>query len=72
MQARAVHDAWQAYREYFALPTGLGDPRGAFAAERRLCEHTLEEVRGLKQQLLELLAELRLVSTRMRELGDLP
>ena len=58
----------RAYRRYYALPLGVGGARAAFAAAHHLDERTLAEMRQLKRQLLETLASLRLVSTRMREL----
>ena len=54
--------ALNAYRAYFELPLGLGDPRGELAARRFLCVRTLEEMRSLKRQLLEQLADARLLS----------
>lgn len=42
-----------AYRAYFGIPVGLGDPRTKFAIQRHLCPKTLDSMRIVKRQLLE-------------------
>ena len=61
--------ALHAYRGYFALPAGIGGEREEYARRMHLSVKALEDMRALKVQLLEPLADAKLVSSRMRDLG---
>ena len=61
--------ALNAYRRYFSLPTGIRGDRRAFAQRMHLAPDALDDMRALKAQLLEILADAKLVSSRMRDLA---